>query len=257
MASKAEGSVLERLQQWGRRPQAQRLAAEAAGLAAAVAATAALPRVPQPESYHSFAGDHRTLLGVPHAPNVLSNAAIAAAGLLGLAELWRRRSGGPGAVAGRREAPAGRQFGGAPGQAALWAATFAGMLAAAAGSAYYHWAPSTPRLAADRLGMGLAFGWMAAAALVDRRGPPQGPLAWAVAAAGVAAPPAAALYWLHTELAGAGDLRWYALAQALSGGLPRSFMHLPLCSAGAGACESALHVGGHYLQLEAFGEEMM
>ena len=70
------------------RPAAQRLAAEAAAVGLAAAA---LPRIPQPETYHKFAGDHRTLLGLPHAPNVLSNLAIAVPGIVGLWRLWHLR----------------------------------------------------------------------------------------------------------------------------------------------------------------------
>jgi hypothetical protein len=231
--------LAQRLQSWSRRPRAQRLAAEGTLLATMAALAAALPRIPQPESYHSFAGDQRSWLGIPHAPNVLSNAAIAATGLLGLAEVWRSRkidtASSAGSPAGSGRAPsaagpgqgAGQEVarkvggtagtGGAPFQALLWAATFASMLVAAWGSAYYHWAPSTPRLAADRFGMGLTFGWLAAAASIDRRGRPQGPLAWLAATAAVLLPPATALYWRASEAAGAGDLRWYGLAQALPG----------------------------------------
>lgn len=240
----ALANLQHQLEGWGQRPAPQRVAAAAACLAAAASLAAALPRLPQPESYHSFAGDHRSLPGIPHAPNVLSNAAIAAAGVLGLAHLWRRWAGGSGRVRARRAAPAALAaepaaarksedeasaeqeaanraaagFGGSPGKARLWAVAFAGMVAAGAGSAYYHWAPSTPRLAADQLGMSLAFAWLALAVVVDRRGPPRRALGWAAAAAGATAAPAAALHWLHSELAGAGNLRWYGLAQALTGG---------------------------------------
>jgi len=50
------------------------------GVAAAGIALAALaPRIPQDPTYHAFA-DHRRILGVPHALNVLSNAGFLLAG---------------------------------------------------------------------------------------------------------------------------------------------------------------------------------
>lgn len=64
---------------------------ETAVVALAAAAVSLLPRIPQPASYHSFAGDHRSLFGVPHGHNVLSNAAIAAPSVAGLWLLLSKR----------------------------------------------------------------------------------------------------------------------------------------------------------------------
>lgn len=75
---------------WSGRPAALRLAAEGAVLALAGAATAALPRIPQPASYHAFA-DQRPWLGIPHALNTLSNAAMAVPGAVGLWLILRHR----------------------------------------------------------------------------------------------------------------------------------------------------------------------
>ena len=55
------------------------------GLAVAVAL---LPPIPQDPAYHHFA-DQRSFLGVPNAADVGSNLFILAAGLTGLARLWR------------------------------------------------------------------------------------------------------------------------------------------------------------------------
>ena len=173
---------LESLQRhWAERPAVLRLAAEVGAAAAAAAAAAALPRIPQPQSYHSFAGDHRTLLGIPHAPNVLSNAVIALPGAMGL---WRLLT-----HAQRRSRHSGRgvvRLSAA--EAACWGAAFFCMLlgetvgrglqgvgpharkthlltgapcpdclpapcAAAAGSAGYHLHPTNASLAWDRGGM--------------------------------------------------------------------------------------------------------
>src|ERR1051326_7963267 len=50
---------------------------------AAFVVTALLPPIPQPQSYHHFA-DQRTIFGIPHGLDVLSNLAFLASGLLGL-----------------------------------------------------------------------------------------------------------------------------------------------------------------------------
>lgn len=177
---------IQGLQQWwGGRPSGLRLAAEAAAVAIAGAAASALPRIPQPASYHSFAGDHRSFLGVPHVANVLSNAAMAVPGAAGLWLLLAQR---------RRLV---RRLSSA--KALCWASTFMCMLGgelggvglrtgrqwrrhvqppeipssqssrspsswpplppplhprpAAAGSAWYHLEPNNATLAWDRLGM--------------------------------------------------------------------------------------------------------
>lgn len=164
---------------WSSRPAALRLAVEGGVLVLASAATAALPRIPQPASYHAFA-DQRSFLGIPHTLNTLSNAAMAVPAATGLWAIL-----GPGRRARRRLSTA---------EAVCWAATCLCMMGgewrvhmgwrgalwcnectcpagkpacvlssllppsplhppAAAGSAYYHLQPNTERLAWDRLGM--------------------------------------------------------------------------------------------------------
>src|SRR5258706_74077 len=54
---------------------------------------AVLPAIPQDPGYHLFA-DRRPWLGVPHAANVLSNAAFVLVGLYGIARLARRDRAG-------------------------------------------------------------------------------------------------------------------------------------------------------------------
>lgn len=103
-----------------------------------------LPRVVQPEAYHCFA-DNRVLWGIPHAGDVLTNLAFFAVGLFGLRSLSRRKDD---------HSPA-----------FLWAVEvfFWGVLLTAAGSAYYHWAPSDTTLIWDRLPMTVAFAGACAA----------------------------------------------------------------------------------------------
>jgi hypothetical protein len=157
--------------------------------AAAVAATW-LPRIPQDPAYHGFA-DQRALLGIPHALNVLSNLPLALAGVYGAGRLRRLAL---------------------PQHAAGGAVVSAAAVLAAAGSAWYHLAPSTAGLALDRLP--IAAGFMALLALVigDRVSARAGYVAlWPLVAAGIGT----VVYWYWSETAGRGDLRPYAVAQFL------------------------------------------
>ena len=132
--------------------------------------------IAQPESYHNFA-DQRRLLGIPNFWNVVSNLPFAVAGVLGL----------------RAFRDAASRF------------LFAGIFLTTFGSAYYHWAPDTPRLVWDRLPM--TFGFMSLLALIigasfgeklGRR------LLLPLVAAGVAS-----VVWWRVS----GDLRPYVLVQ--------------------------------------------
>lgn len=107
------------------------------------------PSVIQPASYHAFA-DTRTLLGIPHAMDVLTNAAFAvmAATLLDA----RRRAG---AML-------------APVQANLIAVLAVGLIATALGSGVYHLRPDDAGLALDRVGMSVAFAGVIGVAAAER-----------------------------------------------------------------------------------------
>lgn len=159
---------------------------------AAVLAVALAPPVPQPERYHDFA-DQRAFLGIPHFLNVVSSAAFLLAGGAGLRGLSRGR---PAFVRSRERRP--------------YAVFFASVALAGLGSAYYHLAPGNGRLFWDRLPMSLAFMSLLSAVLVERLGARAGLrlFPW-LAAAG----PLSVLYWILTERAGAGDLRFYGLVQ--------------------------------------------
>lgn len=87
-----------------------------------------VPPIAQDETYHSFA-DNRTMLGIPNFWNVASNLPFAIVGILGL---WKLRG-------------------------ALDRILFTGVLLTFFGSAYYHLAPSDPRLVWDRLPMTFVF----------------------------------------------------------------------------------------------------
>ena len=140
-------------------PRTRRLeTALLAGAAVLIALACFGPFVGQPADHHHFA-DGRTLLGIPHAMDVLSNlpfalwAALGAWGLLGLT---------PGALSLSQRCCA--------------ALFFAGLLATTAGSSFYHWQPDDAGLAIDRLGMVLAFAGLLGLAVAGRIGARAGAL---------------------------------------------------------------------------------
>lgn len=143
--------------------------------------------IAQWSDYHAFA-DTRTWLGIPHAADVLSNLPFAAIGAWALVAL--RRPGRSGAAQ-----PA-------------WTMLALALIATAAGSALYHWAPSDGPLVADRIPIAWACITIVAAFLADRghralAAPP-------MLAAGAAIAVGAVLYWHATA-----DLRPYLFVQAL------------------------------------------
>lgn len=191
----------------------------------AVIAVGLLPPIPQPPEYHDFA-DGRTLLGVANALNVLSNLPFVLVGLWGL---WACR----------------RPFV----ERDLYAVFFAGIALTGLGSGWYHLAPDHERLVWDRLPMTLGFMALLAATVAERID-----LRWGrrllvpLLVVGLTS----VLWWIHSERAGAGDLRLYILVQFLSliviAGLlamyPRKYSHAHLLWTGlaayalAKACES-------------------
>jgi Ceramidase len=170
-------------------------------LGVAVAAGVAmglLPRLPQDPAYHRFA-DLRPLWGVANGWNVLSNLAFLGVGLYGLFRVWMAPAGPHTAFVDARE---------------RWpyALFFAGVALTGVGSAYYHWAPDTPRLFWDRLPMTVGFTALLAAIVAERVSVSAGlVLLGPLVAAGVGS----IVYWRAGELEGAGDLRPYALVQFL------------------------------------------
>lgn len=181
------------------------------------------PPFGQDPAYHAFA-DQRALLGIPHFWNVASNAAIAAAGVLGLAVLR-----GPVALASRVERW-------------LWRAVFALVLLTAAGSVLYHWRPDTFTLFWDRLPIALTMAVLLAVTLAERIGAWTAlvllPLLLALGAGGTG-------YWIAGEAAGRGDLRFYFAFQALClGGYPLAWVTLPPRYTNTGYFAAALAVYG-------------
>lgn len=115
-------------------------------------AVVAIPRFAQPAAYHRFE-DCRTLLGIPHFGDVVSNVAFLVVGALGLLVL----------ASGRVRAAFG-----APWRARPYVVFFASLVLVAAGSAYYHWAPSDATLFWDRAAITVTFMSLAAIAISDR-----------------------------------------------------------------------------------------
>ena len=114
------------------------------------------PALAQPPHAHDFA-DQRGWWGLPCALDVLSNLPLLVAGAGGL---WWLRRVPPDALA--------------PVQRGCAALFFAGLVATAAASGFYHWAPDDFGLAVDRSGMSVAFagllGLLAAVQVSDRAG---------------------------------------------------------------------------------------
>ena len=148
-----------------------------------------VPRIAQPASYHDFA-DKRAWLGIANFGDVASNIPFAIAGAMGLALLLRH----PERFMDRRE---------------RWPyfAVFCGLVLTALGSSYYHLAPDNARLVWDRIPMTVVFLGMVASVISERISLKAGLIALPfLLALGIFS----VLQWYRSELAGAGDLRFYA-----------------------------------------------
>lgn len=152
---------------------------------------------------HPFV-DARTLLGVPNAMDVFTNAPLALAGLWGLLA-WRGR---------------------AP-DAAQWAARvfFVGLLFTGLGSAWYHASPDAVGLVGDRLGMAVTFAGALGLAVSERFGP--GPVRATVGITLLLATTSAALPlwtgnvlpWAVVQFGGMALIVWLALQKPAAGAI--------------------------------------
>jgi hypothetical protein len=147
-----------------------------------------LPPMAQPQSYHDFA-DQRTLWGIPHALNVLSNLPFVVVGLMGLQALATRV----------------RFISADCGARAPWIVLFAGVALTGLGSAYYHLDPNDATLVWDWLPMALGFAGLVAGTLADRAGR----FAWMLLALLVGVGTGTVIYW-----AVLGNLMPYVVMQA-------------------------------------------
>jgi glutathione peroxidase len=166
-----------------------------AGLAALTLAACflLLPPISQSPAYHQFA-DQRSLLGIPNFLDVVSNLPFMIVGVAGFRTLVRNDHPSSAFVDGREK----RAF----------AVMFVGLALVAAGSAYYHAAPSTPRLFWDRLPMTVVFTAIVAIVISERIEVMAGRRSLpALMAVGVGS----AIVWRQT-----GDLRLYGFVQFFS-----------------------------------------
>src|SRR5262245_56279685 len=159
---------------------------------AVLAVVASQPPLAQDPSYHDFA-DQRTLFGVPHFWNVVSNVPFGIIGILGCWWLIRR---GRNSIAFQD-----------PGERTAYFVFFIGGLLTCFGSAYYHATPTNATLLWDRLGLSLMLTSIFAIVVTEfvnqrfgRR------MLVPMVAIGLIS----VLYWAYTESRGHGDLRPYA-----------------------------------------------
>lgn len=151
--------------------------------------------LPQPLSYHQFA-DGRTLMGIPHAGDVLSNMAFVVVGAVGLWSLRQPR------VSMRTFADDGERR--------LFQWLYLGVFFTGFGSGWYHLAPDNYSLVWDRLPMAVAFMSIFAVMISERIKPSLGvSLLGPLVIIGVGS----VLLWIWTEHIGRGDLRFYLFVQ--------------------------------------------
>ena len=160
----------------------------------AIVVTATLKPIPQPLTYHQFA-DARQMLGIPRAFDVLSNLPFVVVGIAGLA----------------LSVGANRRFLRSDVLAA-YTTMFAGLLLTGFGSAYYHLSPDNYRLVWDRLPMTLVMAGFLSVLIMDRT---KRHVPWILPLL-VVLGIGSVLNWRWSEVHGHGDLRWYALFQALA-----------------------------------------
>ena len=153
---------------------------------------------------HPFV-DARSLFGLPNALDVLSNAPLSLAGLLGL---WSLR---------------GRALPGAT--LAALRVFFLGLVFTGFGSAWYHWAPDAAGLVWDRLGMAVTFAGALSLAVAERLG--QGParvtlvvtFAAAVLSAVLPFTHANVLPWAVVQFGGVALIAWAAAQRPAAGAI--------------------------------------
>jgi hypothetical protein len=164
-------------------------------LAVGLLGLTALDPIPQSAAYHRFA-DTRSVLGIPNFNDVISNAAFAVVGILGV---W--------VVAGKRHGAIFAE----PSDAMPYLVFFISVAMVSLGSAYYHWQPSNDRLLWDRLPMSIAFMAFCSAIIADRIDSRAGNVWLLPVLIGLGVTSLA--YWSWTESLGRGDLRFYGFVQ--------------------------------------------
>jgi hypothetical protein len=155
----------------------------------AIIAVFARGPVAEHTAYHRFC-DRRTFFGVANFANVFSNCLFLVVGIRGLSLL--KASTAP------------------TGIGVIYIFLFAGIVFTGFGSAFYHLSPDNNSLVFDRLPMTIVFMSLLAAIISEFISQATGAILLApLLLAGITS----VLWWHHTELAGAGDLRLYILVQ--------------------------------------------
>ncbi|MCW9025056.1 MAG: alkaline phytoceramidase [Gammaproteobacteria bacterium] len=153
-----------------------------------------VPPIAQDLSYHNFA-DQRTLLGIPHFWNIISNVPLLIIGLTGLLLFVKHRSL---AVVNSLRS--------------VYQSFFIGICLVCLGSSYYHLAPGNTTLVWDRLPMTIAFMSFFCVVVAEYSSERAGKLLFIpLLCIGLLS----VLYWYFTEIYFVGDLRFYALVQFL------------------------------------------
>jgi hypothetical protein len=169
----------------------------------------------------SVFADNRAWHGLPNAMDVLSNLPFLLIGCWGLYRLNRIDRAHQQALAQFPLAPPASD----PPDNTLDCAWlfFAGLIATAAGSAFYHLLPDAPRLAADRAGMAVAFAGLIGIAVCERVSQRAGwPAAWFVLTTGLLAAEVVqetgnVLPWALVQFGGMALVLTLALASPMRG----------------------------------------
>jgi len=161
---------------------------------AAIVLILSRPPIPQPASYHDFA-DQRAFLGLPNAPNVISNVPFLFVGIWGLFVVTGHKNDRSFLSTSHR---------------VPYAVFFLGVALTFFGSSYYHLHPTNARLVWDRLPMTLGFMGILSSAVAERINLKVGTLLLApLVVAGILS----VTYWYSAEVTGHGDLRPYLVVQ--------------------------------------------
>ncbi len=165
-------------------------------IAALIAATFFIHKIPQSEAYHDFA-DQRPMLGVPNCLNVISNVLFFFVGTLGIFQIFLGGQGGaPNFIDSRERWP--------------WLVFFASVALTAFGSAHYHLNPNDHTLVWDCLPMAIGFMALLAAVISERVNVSVG--LWCLGPLAICGA-ASVFWWSFTQARGDGDLLPYALVQ--------------------------------------------
>lgn len=153
-----------------------------------------VPPIAQDPDYHLFA-DQRTIMGIPHFWNVVSNLPFILIGILGLVNVALNRT--KGYLSELKP---------------VYLAFFAGVFLTGCASAYYHLNPTNQTLVWDRLALTVLFMSFFASVWGEHISVRMGrKMVWPLISVGFAS----VIYWYVTEMQGRGDLRFYALVQFL------------------------------------------